>query len=94
MVPADGINAATCENVDFDTSPFFWAALRQATACLVNLNLGCLTRITMAVEKLSAGFTQALQLYIHSMGSFATGRADDACISLGHYRTCLLLSSK
>jgi hypothetical protein len=34
IVPADGKSAATEDNGDFGTSPIFWAALRQATACL------------------------------------------------------------
>jgi hypothetical protein len=34
IVPADGTRAATVENGDFGTSSDFWAALRQAVACL------------------------------------------------------------
>jgi hypothetical protein len=38
IVPADGISAANCENGGFGMSPFFWAALAQATTCHCLLN--------------------------------------------------------
>jgi hypothetical protein len=57
-VPADGNSAATEGNGDFGTSPIFWAALGQATACLYLGKWGAGRKAQYAIENFSAGLSR------------------------------------
>ena len=57
-MPADGNSAATEGNGDFGTSPIFWAALGQATACLYLGKWGAGRKAQYAIENFSAGLSR------------------------------------